>query len=286
MINCQCGTAKLLQPAGAGRMRCPECRSFHDARVSATQFVYGDTYPRERAHFDDCIGQAKVRSLQHWLRELGLDGMLDRLRVMEVGFGGGFCLAWLNRQARTVYGIEVVPAAIDHAIKLGVPADRLLTFNALPERLSDPIDLWLFQDSFEHLECPGDFLCWMASNTASGGLAMIVAPEADCLSEKILGPLWPHRLPDHLFHWSQAGIKRVCGKHGFTLERSFIPKKFITGEMLARHVQMWRKVSYNTALTGWLGRIVVRFNIGEMGLLLRMSGNPSAASTQRQEVES
>ena len=89
--------------------------------------------------------------------------------------------------------------------RTGVAADLYLV-DELPARLDDPVDLWLFQDSFEHIPDPAAFVAWMTASSAPNAEILLVAPRADSLSRRMMGRWWPHKLPDHQFHWSRAGL--------------------------------------------------------------------------------
>src|SRR6185436_7605219 len=130
---------------------CGVCGSFWDLDSLRTQVAYDASYAAERGHFDPTVGALKARTLRRWLRvgKVALRGK----RVCEVGFGGGTCLPLLAQLARRVYGIETNAAAIDQVRATGVRAQLLLA-ESLPAILPEPMDLWLFQDVFEHLPDP------------------------------------------------------------------------------------------------------------------------------------
>ena len=70
--------------------------------------------------------------------------------------------------------------SIDHVRATGLDVD-LLRADQLPARLDAPIDLWLFQDSFEHLPDPSTFVAWMTENSASNGEILMVLPRAQAV---------------------------------------------------------------------------------------------------------
>jgi SAM-dependent methyltransferase len=187
--------------------------------------------------------------------------------VCEVGFGGGHCLGWLAERAAQAFGIEAVEANLEHARSLGL--SNLLRFADCREPLPRPVDLWLFLDSFEHLPEPARFLRWLAASSAPAARVLLVAPEAGSTSERWLGPLWPHRLPDHRFHYSRGGLEGLFAAHGFRKLAEFDPAKTVSGAMLMNHLSM--TLPLLRPLSGaahWLRGLRLRFNVGEMGLVL------------------
>ena len=246
------------------RLRCP-CGSFFDRDSLAQEFVYDGSYPMDRGHFEPEVGAMKVRSLERWLRAVNLDPT-GRV-VCEVGFGGGYCLRWLADRAAHAFGIEAVDANLEHARSLGL--SNLLRFADCREPLARAVDLWLFLDSFEHLPEPARFLRWLVASSAPDARVLLVAPEAGSRSERWLGALWPHRLPDHRFHWSRDGLEELYRAHGFRKLAEFDPTKTVSGAMLMKHLTMTlpllRPLSGASRL---LRGLRLDFNIGEMGLVL------------------
>jgi hypothetical protein len=260
-----CGHAVAGLRVERHRLRCPTCGSFFDRDSLAQEFVYDASYPVDRGHFEPEVGAMKVRSLERWLRAVRLDPT-GRV-ICEVGFGGGYCLSWLAERAVQAFGIEAVEANLEHARSLGL--SNLLRFADCREPLTRPVDLWLFLDSFEHLPEPAGFLRWLAVNSTPAARVLLVAPEAGSTSERWLGPLWPHRLPDHHFHYTRGGLEGLFAAHGFRRLAEFDPAKTVSGAMLVNHLT--RTLPLLRPLSGaahWLRGLRLHFNVGEMGLLL------------------
>jgi hypothetical protein len=251
------------------RLVCGVCGSFWDLESLAQVVAYDAAYPAERGHFDPRVGALKVRTLHRWLRVSGV--AVDGKAACEVGFGGGSCLPFLARRARRVYGIEANESAIDRVRESGVAADFLLA-QALPPRLADPVDLWLFQDSFEHLPDPTAFVDWLAANSVSGAQILLVAPRADSLSRRLMGRLWIHKLPDHQFQWSRPGVVGFMARRGFAVRSVFNPLKFVSPQMAVAHAL--HKAGIADRARKWLGgaALAVPFNFGEMGIVFQRGG--------------
>lgn len=266
-----CGHAAAGLREDGYRLRCGVCGSFFDREFALREFGYDSSYPAERSHFEPEVGAMKVRSLERWLRATGVDPS-GRV-VCEVGFGGGYCLRSLANRAASAFGIEAVEANLAHARKLGVAS--VFPFESRPDPLPRPVELWLFLDSFEHLPDPDRFLRWLAANSAERAQVLLVAPEACSASERWLGTLWPHRLPDHRFHWSRSGLEERFAAHGFRLATHFRPTKGVSLAMVAAHLAhrfpLLRPLA--RAARG-LRRLRVDFNLGEMGLVLERAAGP------------
>jgi hypothetical protein len=248
------------------RQVCGVCGSYWDLDSLAAEVTYDADYPEKRGHFDPRVGALKVRSLRHWVRVSGAS--LSGLHVCEVGFGGGTCLPFLVSQAGKVTGLEASAATLDHARALSLPI-QLLDVRALPARLDVPVDLWLFQDSFEHIPDPAAFVTWMVENSSAGAEILIVLPRGDSASQRVMGRFWPHKLPDHQFHWSRAGLVEFMNRRGFTVERQFFPLKFASPQMVLAH--FLHKLGAPAGVREWLGsaHLAIPINFGELGLRLQ-----------------
>lgn len=248
------------------RLVCGVCGSFWDLESREARVAYDAQYPAKRGHFDPRVGALKVKSLEHWLRASGVQ--LASKHVCEVGFGGGSCLPYLSQRARKVSGIEANASAIDRVRESGTTAELLLV-ETLPARLADPVNLWLFQDSFEHIPDPATFVDWMVANSSSNAEILMVLPRGDSMSQRLMGRLWPHKLPDHEFHWSRAGLTEFLARRGFALINSFFPIKFASPQMVLAHLV--HKAGGSDRAREWLAgtRLAFPLNFGEMGLLLR-----------------
>jgi SAM-dependent methyltransferase len=259
------------------RLVCGVCGSYWDLESLASVVPYDASYPEMRGHYDPRVGALKVATLRKWLRQTGVN--IDGKRVCEVGFGGGTCLPFLAERARKVIGLEANESAITRAREAGYRADYYLV-DQLPARLPEPVDLWIFQDSWEHIPDPASFLQWMRANCAPGAEILMVLPRGDSLSRKVLGRLWPHKLPDHQFQWSRKGLVEFLGRRGFVPRAEFFPMKFVSPQMLVAHAlhhagapQRFRK---------WLGGVAFSFpfNFGEMGLVLVEAPAPASGGTK------
>jgi hypothetical protein len=248
------------------RLVCRTCGSYWDLESRQKEVAYDASYPAKRGHFDPRIGALKVRSLKRWVRSAALE--LRGKHVCEVGFGGGTCLPYLLAESRKVSGIEANDSAIERVRESGSKAD-LLRVGSLPPKLADPVDVWLFQDSFEHIPDPADFMTWMVANSGRNAEILIVLPRGDSLSQRLMGRFWPHKLPDHQFHWSRAGLGEFMAKRGFAIQLSFFPIKFASPQMVLAHLV--HKAGGSDKLREMLAgaRLAFPLNFGEMGLLLR-----------------
>lgn len=247
------------------RQVCGVCGSYWDLDSLANKVEYDASYPEKRGHFDARVGKLKVRSLERWLKASGVS--LAGKHVCEVGFGGGSCLPYLVAHARRVTGLEANDVTIERARATGLNV-TLLDVRTLP-KLAEPVDLWLFQDSFEHIPNPAEFSAWMLANSAANAEILMVLPRGDSFSRKLLGKFWPHKLPDHEFQWSRAGLIEFMKRRGFGVVREFFPLKFASPQMVLAHGL--HKLGASDRASAWLTGLplTIPINFGELGVRFR-----------------
>lgn len=266
--NPLCGHTRGAQTRGY-RQICRVCGSFWDLEAlfsSNGTTPYREEYPQQRLHFDPKIGTAKAATLKLWLSRNRIE--VSGKTVCEIGYGGGHCLQLLQSLGASVYGLEKIPACADHAETLGIASSRLLDERRSLPPLPEAIDLWLFLDSFEHLPDPAATVDWLSRYGAPRCRILLVAPRADSLSRRALGRMWPHKMPDHPFHWSRSGLVDFFRARGFALEREFYPLKLLSpGTVVAhflRHRNWNGKVFSQIAETASALPFRIALNFGEM----------------------
>jgi hypothetical protein len=174
-------------------------------------------------------------------------------------------------QARNAAGIESVPENLDHAESLGLRREFLYRDDTLPPSLPIKVDFWVFLDSFEHIGDPAGFLAWLTENSGDSARVLLVAPDAGSLSARLMGRYWPHRLPDHPFHWTRKGLTDLFDRHGFRLVRSFYPWKYVSLGMILSHAGLMFFGGKRKGPKGGktFGQMSIRLNAGKMGLVLQ-----------------
>ncbi len=262
-----CGHDNLKVRLRRSRAECGHCGSFWDLDFASRPFTYDSNYPHHRHHHDPELGRAKVRTARRWLAVCGLSA--KGKVICEVGFGGGSVIMDVAPEARVTIGIEAVSENLLQVERQGLPRLQVYHASRLPSELPERIDLWLFLDSFEHLEDPNSFATWVAHNSATNSEILVVSPRADSWSRNILGNWWPHKLEDHRFHWSRNGLIAFMAKLGFVHRFNFYPLKFIS--LAACWLHLIHKFGLSDAQTIPVNaRFTFPFNIGQMGLVFRL----------------
>jgi hypothetical protein len=247
--------------AGArGFQRCHGCGSLWVP--SRRDYEYDDAYPAFRGHHDDAIAACKIKTFERWCQNL--DTPLTGKKVLEVGFGGGSTLTWMRTQGAVVSGVDPVAANRATAVAAGISEPNVRS------RLSDfregAFDLVFYLDSFEHETEPVAHLDTLNRLTPEGARALLVLPIADCMSRRLMGRWWPHDIKDHWVFYSIDGLARLWARHGWRLESTFHPAKYISGLTIARHLERKTRMPLPAEA---LRSTAIWLNFGERGLIFQ-----------------
>lgn len=225
-------------------------------------YRYDDAYPEERRHNDAHVARCKTATLDRWLRRNAI--AVAGTRFLEIGFGAGTTMGWLQSHGGIVAGQEVVPANLASAAALGVAPANLAT--DLAEFSGRTFDTLLYLDSFEHILEPRQHLAQATALAAPGAKALLVLPVADCLSRRMMGRFWPHDGPDHWVFYTSAGLEALWGESGWRPVGRFDPWKLVSAQALAVY---WRiRTGLPAPPAAWLN-FGVWLNLGERGYLFQ-----------------
>jgi hypothetical protein len=252
-----CGTTGVSSDNSA-RHRCVACGTIW--MPDRRGYAYDDSYPARRGHHDPTVARCKQLTLSAWLHRLGMK--LANQDVLEVGFGGGATLGWMQAQGAQVFGQEPVAANRAAAVAAGIPGDRVKP--DLADFAGQHVDLVLYLDSFEHLLDPEAHLSCLAAVTALGSRALLVLPVADSLSRHLLRRFWPHDIDDHWVFYSTQGLTRLWQRFGWRPVARFYPWKFVSLRTIARHLRITTGIALPL---GRLEELGVWLNFGERGVV-------------------
>jgi len=148
-----------------------------------------------------------------------IEGVLDPAgasRILEIGCGGGYLLAHLERRGFRVVGVDPSPVAAREAARLGIEVISGFYPEARPD---GDVQAIFHYDVLEHVADPVSFLASHREQLGEGGLLLLAVPDA---SESIaLGDI-SMVIHEHLNFFDQDSLRRTVESAGFrvmTLER-------------------------------------------------------------------
>jgi len=255
--------------------RCPECSLiFQDPRVSSKQEdIYNADYIQKRSQDPGNLNIAgpRIKTAQHYYR--WVERFVKKGNLLEVGCATGISLKVAQDQGWKVFGVEVNEKAAlmangvlkDNLVKVG-----LLNNDMFPDEYFSLVTLF---DVIEHIPNPLEFLSILHKKTAPGGSILLVTPNVDTLSFKILKNKWPHFVQEHLALYSPQSMHRLLKETGFSPKTHGWAIKYMSIEMLKTHAQhhphahFYKPINRLFGKTPLLTKTVFPFNIGEMFIL-------------------
>ena len=193
-------------------------------------------------------------------------------RLLDFGCGVGRYVSKMAGAGWKAEGIDISA----QAVRLGRQAGLTLHHGTLPgldlpAESFDAVTMW---QALEHVPSPKATLEAAARLLRPGGRLMVVCPRLDSLDAKWFGSCWfALELPRHLWHFTEATLRRHLEATGFEVERvrsvrrpailrrSFAQVADETGSALDRRLARSRLVtgamSWVTLLAGRAGQMMV-----------------------------
>ena len=152
-----------------------------------------------------------------------------------MGCSAGVSLTAAAAAGWQVDAVEVPPAAAAVARQrpgVGtVHSGTLLTAPLSP----NSYDIVCMFDVIEHIDPPQPTIERVYRVLRDGGLFVLVMPDGDSLSARLLGKCWPHFFPEHVICFSRGGMRRLLEAAGFGILRVAFAWKRVNADMLVRH---------------------------------------------------
>jgi len=208
--------------------RCKSCDLFFTLPVpspEALRTLYSDNYYRgpRAARFRLPLGDKLQQGFRWWRAKIlarRLGGRIAGSRILDVGCGRGYTLAWLSRWGADVYGTQLSASAAETA-KQHIGADRVfvgeLSEAGFADHRFDCVTLW---HVLEHTPDPLAILKEVSRILKPGGLVYIEVPNAGGWSARTFGRHWlAYDVPKHLVHFTPQTLEALARKAGFTCIR-------------------------------------------------------------------
>jgi len=265
----------LQTPAGKiAYFQCSACSLiFKDPGVPfKAEDIYNADYIQIRSQNpgNPNISGPREKTAEHYMR--WVEKYVTKQNLLDVGCATGFALKVAQAQGWNVFGVEVnAKAALiaKDVLKADVVRVGHLNDMMFPDEYFSLVTLF---DVIEHIQDPVQFLSILRKKIAPGGSILLVTPNIDTLSFKILKEKWPHFVQEHLFLFSRKSMDRLLNETGFMTKKYGWATKYISFEMLQSHSKNQPNPFYKP-MSRLLGRIpfpaqtVFPFNLGDMFVL-------------------
>ena len=192
-----------------------QVRSHFHADAERFDAIYDDEDKGRFGRFVDDVWRGVVK--QRFDLTLALLEPLAEKTVLDVGCGSGrYCIAYAQRGARQVVGVDFVVAMIDlaqhHAERAGV-ADRCdLRVGSFPDAVQDgPFDASTAMGFFDYVDQPARVLSSMRERTR-GTMVMSFPKSREWRAPLRRARFAVNRCP--LYLYSEDGLKRLLAEAG------------------------------------------------------------------------
>lgn len=259
LLSCPaCGGATrhdfLYTKNGCDILRCDSCglgRAKTDS-FDPKNYYTEDYFSGKRSDgYADYLGAEPVLRREFAKTMDFIRGFRPSGRLLEVGCAYGFLL----QEARLhfdVTGIELAGEAAEHCRRSGL---RVLTGQVNDGLLADlgRFDVIVMLDVIEHLPSPRETVAALARHLAPGGVLVITTGDFGAISARLAGRHW--RLmtpPQHLWFFSQQGMRRMAAAVGLTVAQLDHPWKIVPLSLIG--FQLTRMLGVEAGrLPGWSG---------------------------------
>ncbi len=198
--------------------------------------------------------------------------------ILDVGCATGFFLEKAKERGFRPYGVELSPYSCAIARKkLGEERVHLGTLETAPfgEKYFDVINM---SDLLEHVRSPRETLRAARRLLKDDGVLVIMTPDTDSLTRRLMGPGWTHYKEEHFFYFNRRSLAYLAAGSGFEAVHFEPAKKFMNLAYLRLQFQVYphRFLSPLSAflfglLPGPLRSGNFRLTMGEMVAVLKPS---------------
>lgn len=194
------------------------------------------------------VSRAKQATADHYLDLLATLG-LSGGNLLEVGCGDGDFLVRASQRNFQVEGIDYSEHSCRKAqAKVGAAARISRGEISLLADRPASYDLCVAADVIEHVRQPAEFLSTVFKLLRPGGWVLLVTPNMNSLTAKLMGSRWLEFKAEHMCYYTPRTLERQLTQAGFTDIRIIGGKKRLSLDYITRHF-----VTYPvTGLTGLL----------------------------------
>jgi 2-polyprenyl-3-methyl-5-hydroxy-6-metoxy-1,4-benzoquinol methylase len=257
--------------------RCINCDLVYlDSEAFPNENVsYAYEYIQQRGHdlLNSSIARSKGATASYYLSFL--ERYADKEALLEIGCSTGITLKIAQKRGWNIYGVEINEAAAAIAQNL-VGTNPIIVGNVdekiLPDNFFSAIILF---DVLEHINDPMKFIKTLERKLKRGGLILLITPNIDSLSGKLLGEKWTHLFLEHLCLYSLKSIRNLFEFNSFKILKIGWALKFITIDIVRRHLKCHPDILLSRTMLNFLKNIslfnnlIFPFNMGEMYVLAR-----------------
>lgn len=212
-----CKETKGFQKARFGLLNCDNCGLVVSPDVWTPQIA--------ETMEDDWFGESWDPAASKWLRwfeAISNRRTCERIRraggergsLLEIGFGSGTFLAYMQAHGWEVQGCDLSKLVCERATKRWSVPTHCGDVTSLPEDAR--YDLVVMNHILEHVQYPLVMLESVGRHMYPNGLLHVAVPNISCWESRLSG--WIGYQPYHLLYFSRETLHRTVSKAGFQVQ--------------------------------------------------------------------
>jgi 2-polyprenyl-3-methyl-5-hydroxy-6-metoxy-1,4-benzoquinol methylase len=196
-------------------------------------------------------------------------------KILDVGTASGFFLEVAKEKGFEPFGVELSEYSSNLA-KRKFGNERI--FRGTIENAPFPknyFDCIAMSDLLEHVSDPKQTLSTARNFLKDSGIIMIMTPDTDSFSHKLMGTRWTQYKVEHLFYFNKKSINTLCNMTGFKVVKLTRAWKSMNLAYLNTQFQVYRHPiisplvrAMNNVLPG-LNTLCFNILLGEMVVILK-----------------
>jgi ubiquinone/menaquinone biosynthesis C-methylase UbiE len=164
----------------------------------------------------DMIASAKRTAFKDQLSCLKRFVKAKDKRLLDVGTGSGFLLDVAKSMGFDCYGVEISKYSASVADKK-FPGKIFVGRLDSAHYKSAFFDVITLTDFLEHINNPCDIFGEVDRILKPGGLVLIITPDSDSLTRKLMGANWFQYKFEHIFYWNKRSLGFLLKRFNFKL---------------------------------------------------------------------
>ncbi|MDI6717448.1 MAG: class I SAM-dependent methyltransferase [Patescibacteria group bacterium] len=180
--------------------------------------IYQDGYYKSwgvEGNKNDEVRLMKIATSKKYLK--AVKKYKEKGKLLDIGCAFGYLLEAAEESGFDIYGVELSRFSSDFAQKKFVSK----IFNGELKEAKFPennFDVIVMSDLLEHIPKPVEFLIEVKRIIKKDGVIVIITPDTDSFSRKILRPdNWFHYKLEHLFYYNKKSLSNLLNKFDFSL---------------------------------------------------------------------
>ena len=223
--------------------RCGGCGLIYlDDYAADRSHIYGDDYTvwgRSSEPDEAIIGGSKRSAFREQLNALRPHVEPEGKKLLDIGTGRGYLLDVAREMGFDCHGLDISAYAAGKA-SAGFPG-RIFRGRLEEAGYADAaFDVVTMTDFLEHISDPAGLMAEARRVLKPGGLLLIITPDTDSLTRKLLGCRWFQYKYEHVIYWNRRSLDQLLER--FSL-RPLLARNNIKRFSVAYYRHYFRKYS-------------------------------------------